>query len=185
MWGETPKIKFMANRIELRDIDHSLINECWDSLYTLAFRIVADDELAKDIVQESFLKLLGGDRSWDDMGHFANWIKKVVVNCSVDELRKRKKRNHINLDGKQGFEVMNQFVGSSGDTVVSNNDLAGFINLIAGQLPVKQRVVFSLIEIEGLSHDEVNKLTGYSKLRIKSNLSVAKNKVREILKRNM
>lgn len=69
-----------------------LVERHGPTLYRLAFRLVGDEALAEDVVQESFLRAWRSLASFDGRSEIATWLHRITSNCAVDALRKRAQR---------------------------------------------------------------------------------------------
>ena len=147
--------------------------------YRLAFRILGNEEEARDSVQESFLKIWQKIDSFDPSREFIPWMYRVLVNTSTDRLRTLKRHTMISIDRvSQSLETLLQ---NDSDVPTDNHDLAIMIKGIADMLPEKQRLIFILRDIEGMSSGEVELITEMNETSVKSNLYHARKKVRERL----
>ncbi len=145
----------------------------YKSMYSVSLRILNNEMEAEDVMQEAFLKAFKKIDTYKGEVSFGAWLKKIVVNRSLDELKKRKvqfeevseKNSHVvdcQPDGKQV-------------------DLA-LIKKAIRELPDGYRVVLSLYLIEGYDHDEISQILGISNSASRTQLLRAKNKLRESLK---
>ena len=166
-----------------RNGDHAafkkLVEMYRQQAYRLAFRILGDEEEARDAVQESFIRIWEKIRSYDPSREFIPWMYRVVVNASNDRLRTMQRRAEVPIDlVPQSIATMQQRdPGAAAD----NLDLAILINALAGSLPGKQKTVFILRDVEGMSSEEVEVITGLNADSVKSNLYLARKSVRERL----
>jgi RNA polymerase sigma-70 factor (ECF subfamily) len=150
--------------------------------YAVAFRMLCDDEQAKDVVQDSMIAV------WQKLGKiksaesYKTWIYRIVVNKCYDILRKKNRNPEFMPDEKSWSFISNNIVeGSSHE--LENKETAMIINSITNSLSPKQKAVFLLCEIEQLSHDEVSEITGLSKSAVKANLHYAKRNISEKIKK--
>jgi len=143
-------------------------------MYNVAYRILGDQTEAEDVLQTSFdrvyhnLKYFRGDSS------LGTWIKKIVVNHSLTEIKKRK----IYFD-----EIEEEIMPV--DVIVEAHDINMQVELIKkamNLLPIGYRTVFSLYLIEGYDHKEISEMLNISIATSKSQLSRAKKKIRELIK---
>ena len=157
-----------------------LVEQHQQYAFSLAFRILCDEEEAKDVVQDSFIKV------WKNMGtyninvKFTTWLYRIITNTAIDRMRSMKRRNQVRIDEVTGLlSKMND-----GDIVVEldNRETGRLIRLIADQLPEKQRMVFLLRDIQGLETEEIVEVLKQPAESIKSNLHHARKSVREKLK---
>ncbi|MBN1388246.1 MAG: RNA polymerase sigma factor [Bacteroidales bacterium] len=158
-----------------------LIDANMDNIYVTALRITADEDDARDVVQETFLKVWEKRKSINDNNCIRPYIRRIAVNKCYDLLRKRKSRYRIN--GIADTSFLAEVAGDSrADYNLNNNEAVSLLNALASGLSPRQRIVFTMVELEGLSHDEVAEITGMNKTSIKSNLSHARKKIEGVIK---
>lgn len=167
----------------IRNGDHpafrKLVEMYQQPAYRLAFRILGNEEEARDSVQESFIKIWQKIDSFDPSREFLPWMYRILVNTSTDRLRTLKRHSMISID--MVSQKIGAFLQNESDVPVDNHDLAIIIKGIADMLPEKQRLVFILRDIEGMSSGEVESITELTETSVKSNLYHARKKVRERL----
>ena len=152
-------------------------------VFSLAFKLMCDEEDAKDIVQESFIRV------WQHIGKFnlntkfTTWLYKIVFNLSMDKLKANKRRKHILIESEHISVLFEKFMGENPETDIANKDLAMLITSLADELTPKQKVVFVLRDLQGAEMDEISDITSMSKGTVKSNLYYARLNIREKLKR--
>lgn len=148
-------------------------------VFGVALRILGDEEGAKDIVQETFIKMWQGFSSFRSDQSLTAWIYTIATRLCLDTLRKSSKMSRMT----DGDEVLTRFAeGSDGpERQMENNELASVVRELTSQLSPKQRAVFTLVCLEGLDTRQVAAITGLDAGKIKNNLYVAKSKIREQL----
>ncbi|MFH1161165.1 MAG: RNA polymerase sigma factor [bacterium] len=147
--------------------------------YNLAFRILLDEEEARDTVQESFIKIWKKIGLYNPSQKFTTWMFRIVTNSAVDRYRALKRRNEVGLEVLSG--KLEKICSGATDTVLDNKDLARLIGTLAGELPEKQRLVFILRDIQEMDSAEVQLILKLSENTIKSNLYHARKSIREKL----
>lgn len=145
-------------------------------MYNAAFRILNNSADAEDIVQESFLKAFQKLNSFSGDVSFGAWLKKIVVNASLDALRK-KKPEFENID-ELNLTVFEDETVEEKSTEYELKKVRDAIML----LPDGYRIVLSLYLLEGYDHDEIAEITGISASTSRSQLARAKKKLLEIIK---
>jgi RNA polymerase sigma-70 factor (ECF subfamily) len=125
-------------------------------LLALSSRYTGSREDAEDILQESFIKVFSsiGSFRYRGEGSLYAWIRRIVVNRSVDWLRERKRSGFITLDEAQGKEK--EEPTDSEIALIPEDVLAGMIE----RLPDGYRTVFNLFAIDGYSHREIGEMLG-------------------------
>jgi RNA polymerase sigma-70 factor (ECF subfamily) len=147
--------------------------------YRLAFRILGNEDEARDAVQETFIKIWQKIGSFDTSREFAPWMFRILANTATDRQRAILRHPMVPMDGvMQKIEYMQQHDQA---TPAENRELAILISRIADTLPVKQRLVFLLRDMEGMASAEVELITDLDENAVKSNLYHARKKVREKL----
>jgi len=160
-----------------REAFRELVNQYADFAFSVTFRILNEEEEAPDLVQESFITV------WEKIGkfqvemNFTNWFYRILVNKCFDVLRKRKRALKI----LPGDNLLNLPEPDDTEQKMDNEELAGIIKQLTNTLSPAQKVVFTLCDLEGLSHDEIAEITGMNKTSVKSNLNHARKKIRVML----
>jgi RNA polymerase sigma-70 factor (ECF subfamily) len=155
--------------------------------YSVAYRMLQNQEAAGDAVQDSFLKAyraLGGFKG----GLFKSWLLRIVVNSCYDVLRVQQRYISDSIDDEpngenEEFRVARQLVDSheSPDAYVERMELSSYIELGIRNLPPDQRLVLTLCDVHGYSYEEISKITGYPMGTVKSRISRARTKLRDYL----
>ncbi len=153
-----------------------LCEENYDYIYRVAFRILAQEEDAKDIVQETFIRVWKNISSYNEKIKFTTWLYTIVTNLCIDSLRKQKIHSDIYCE-----EALRKVNLSNEEDQLAKKDLASIIACIANELSPKQRAIFVLRDLEGLEMEEIAKIIKLSASRVKSNLWHARKAIREKL----
>jgi RNA polymerase sigma factor (sigma-70 family) len=139
-----------------------------------AFRYIYTYEKATDVVNDSFVKLFNHFHSFrpgsdeDNEKILMGWLKKIVINTSIDCLRKEQMLPEIGGIPESVFEIADN--NSNPDQQVLYRDLI----ILVKQLPPAFRLTFNLYVIDGYSHAEIASMMGTSISNSKSNLSRAR-----------
>ncbi len=144
------------------------------AMFNLACRMMNNREDAEDILQESFIECFRNLGSFRNESTFGAWLKRIVVNRCINQLRK-KKVILIPLDP----------VPERADIIESDPvfEISGIIKGI-GQLPDGYRIVLTLYLLEGYDHEEISQILGINESTSKSQYSRAKVKLRSIISKN-
>ena len=152
----------------------------YKAMYNTSLRIVNDRMEAEDIMQESFLSAFEKIDTYSGTVSFGAWLKKIVINRSLDTLGKRKAvfediDSHADIRDESPYDSLrNQEV----DVRV------GEVKEAIEKLPDGYRVILSLYLLEGYDHDEIAEILKISSSTSRSQLSRAKQKLIGELKRN-
>lgn len=151
-----------------------LVGRHQDPVRLLAYRVLGRWDLADDMAQEAFLRLVRtADRYQPDRPLIA-FLRRIVVNLCLD-LRKRKR-----AAGWPESEPASQAAGA--DDCLEAVERRAAIWEEINQLPERQRVALTLHRFEGLGHEEIAELTGWSLSAVESLLVRAYGRLREKLK---
>lgn len=156
-----------------------LVEEFRHGAFRLAFRMLGDEEDARDVVQESFIKMWQKINSYKETEKFTGWMYRIVSNTAIDRMRAVKRHPRVSIDDIQGRLVL--LTDDSDHRRLENKEAGELIRMMTEDLPEKQRIIFSLRELEGLSSEEVEAVTGFSEDIVKSNLYHARKAIRERL----
>jgi RNA polymerase sigma factor (sigma-70 family) len=137
-------------------------------LYAVCLQYSGNDEEARDILQEGFIKIFEHLGHYKHEGSFEGWMRRITVNTALEKFRSR--HNLYRVDDIETIQEP--------DAEPENNDYAGLeandLLEIIRELPPKYRMVFNLYAIEGYSHKEIGKMVKISEGTSKSNLSRAR-----------
>ncbi len=150
--------------------------------FSLAFRIVCNEEDARDITQETFIRVWKRIGSYTGEAKFSSWLYKIVVNLALDRLKGEKRRRRLFLAMPVLPEVRLPDTGSRVEDEIANRDLADKIRKIADLLPLKQRMVFVLRDLQDLNVEEVAEILEMSPGSVKTNLCYARQRIGQRLK---
>ncbi len=125
------------------------------SLY--AARLLHDAEAARDVVQETFLKLCAADRATID-SHLAEWLFTVCRNRALDVLRKEQRMTQLHEE--QVNRCLSPAPGP--DDVAERHELGARVLELLESLPDSQREVLRLKFQNGFSYQEISRISGHS-----------------------
>jgi RNA polymerase sigma factor (sigma-70 family) len=128
----------------------------YKAMYNIALRIINDTAEAEDVMQESFLKAFSKLDTFSGEVTFGAWLKKIVVNKSLDAIKTRK--TLISL------ESVPELPDNSGsENYLDYRELnIDMVKQAIYRLPDGYRVVLSLYLVEGYDHDEISEILGIS-----------------------
>ncbi len=154
-----------------------LFEEYHGSLCLLAYRMVADRDIAKDVVQEVFIKLWGNRQKLDITYSLSAYLKRSVINTALNYLEKDKRSSKVGLEQIGSLPHAN-----FSDQKVSFDELSAQIDQAINQLPVRTRSVFVLIRKEEMTYNEVSVALGISTKAVEKEMMKALKLMREMLK---
>lgn len=161
-----------------REMFRAYMDMTIDSIFKLACRIVASEDDANDIVQETYIKVWEKRKTLRSESSLFAWTKRVAVNKCYDYLRAEKRKGRWN-NSRESSELLNIASERSAEEMVDGEEYSRILKFLTSKLSTKQQVVFTLSVIEKLTADEIEKITGMSKSSIKSNLHHARKAVKK------
>jgi RNA polymerase sigma-70 factor (ECF subfamily) len=146
--------------------------------YSVAFRMLCNEDQAKDVVQETMVTIWQKLKKIKSAEVYKTWIYRIVVNKCYDQMR-RMKRNPEFVADDHTWELISNRISEGPSTVLENRETAKIINILTEKLSSRQKVVFVLSDLEGMSNDEISEITGISKSAVKANLHYARKSISE------
>ncbi|WP_158233466.1 RNA polymerase sigma factor [Reichenbachiella sp. 5M10] len=146
------------------------------AMYNICRRMVADDDEAKDILQDAFVDAFIQIKKLKDINFFSAWIKRITINKCLNAMRKRK-IFALSLD--EGEEVQ-EYVDAVSDQDLVQTEAAKIMQAIEHLAP-GSRAVLNLFLFEGYDHKEIAQILNITEGASKSQYSKAKQKIRHII----
>jgi RNA polymerase sigma-70 factor, ECF subfamily len=156
-----------------------LINKYQQKIYWHARRMTGSHLDADEVVQEVLLVLYNKLKNFQFKSSLYTWIYKITSTRSINYINKRKIKKFLYLDDINTAEI-----GTKEDIVndIDIKDKIKRLDQFLQILPAKQREIFILRNVDGLSYEEISEITGKSIGGLKSNYFHAINKVSEMMK---
>jgi RNA polymerase sigma-70 factor, ECF subfamily len=148
-------------------------------VFRLAFRILNHEEDAKDIVQETFIRVWKHIDGYKEEIKITTWIYKIATNLCLDKLRINRRINMISKIESE--KVFNRLSSENLSESIENKQLADLIKPLSENLTPKQKIVFVLKDLEGMETNEIEEITGMDNVQINSNLHLARQQIRKQL----
>lgn len=145
-------------------------------MYNTSLRIVNNQFDAEDVMQEAFLAAFDKIDFYEGNVSFGSWLKKIVVNKSLDYIRKNK------VTITELNDSLNESLPADDENVYIDirHDVNEIKSAIA-KLPDGYRIIISLYLLEGYDHDEISQILEISAVTSRTQLSRAKKKLKDIL----
>ncbi len=151
-------------------------------IYSVAFRILGDEDMARDIVQDTMVTVWQKLKKMKTAESYKTWVYRIAVNKCYDQLRKQKRQKEYRYDENE-WAVISNHLSEEGSTELENRENARIVSLLTNQLSPRQKAVFVLSELEGLDSDEIVRVTGMARSVVKANLYYARKNIRQLLKK--
>jgi RNA polymerase sigma-70 factor (ECF subfamily) len=167
----------------------ALLREYQAAIYRFAFRLCGNRDSAEDLLQESLIEAFEAFGRFRVGTHFDRWVYRIMRNTYVDRVRREPKSKVESLDARLvllgGEEISRELVdlSSAPDTALMARTLDGPIQEALDALPEEFRTVVILVDLEGLSYEDVREVLGCPVGTVRSRLHRGRSILKEKLKR--
>jgi len=145
------------------------------AMFNICYRMMGNKEEAQDMLQESFTDAFKRLESFRYEATFGAWLKRIVVNHCINEIKRRKTELVF-------FDDMHLFQQRSDEEEMLPEVSVPMIRRAMEELPNGSKMIFSLYLLEGMDHGEIAQILGVSESNSKSQYMRAKQRIRELLK---
>lgn len=158
-------------------------------VFSLIFRMVRDREIAEDLSQETFIKVLNAIGTYRPEFKFSSWVFKIANNTAIDHLRRRE-LDTLSLEGSPHAatpEAMEATALQLGTGVasplddVASRELGGEIEAAINRLRPEYRSCILLRHVEGRAYEEIADILGLPLGTVKTYIHRARNELRVML----
>ncbi len=158
-------------------------------VFSVIYRMIRDREMAEDLAQETFIKVLNALDRYDPKYKFSSWIFKIAHNATLDQLRK-KEPDTLSLEGSPHARTQEQAEATSFTAVATaenpeqytqSKELGSEIEAAIEKLRPEYRAVIVLWHIEGRPYDEIAEILDLPLGTVKTYIHRGRNELREML----
>jgi RNA polymerase sigma-70 factor, ECF subfamily len=158
-----------------------LIRRKTRALTQVAARILNDEEEARDVVQVTFVRLWENRDRYDPKYSPNTWIYRITTNLAIDLLRSRRSREKADEPFRHHIRRVEDGRSLRDFADLQLREVGRIFRELAGYLSEKQRLVFLLKEVEGLSSAEVAEIAGCRESTVRNHLFNARRALRREL----
>jgi RNA polymerase sigma-70 factor (ECF subfamily) len=156
-----------------------LILKYRERVYSVIYNLCANREDAADLTQGTFIKAFQSINRFQGQASFFTWLYRIGVNATLTHLRKNRLRTFFSferiMEEDKSSEVIDALTDKTGaDRAVFVKELQEKLNEALQKLSINHRMVVTLFEIDGLSHNEIGEIMGCSVGTVRSRLHYAK-----------
>ena len=172
------------------DAFEQLIKDHKKSAYNIALRVLRNVEDAEDASQEALIKVFRSIKNFNMESTFKVWLYRIVVNTCID-FKRRKSITAISIDETMdlgsGREVQREITDESSnpDALVERNFDKQLVNDAINMLEDDFKTIIMLRDIKGFTYDEISRILDCNLGTVKSRLSRARKRLKEILEKEM
>lgn len=164
-----------------RKYQKKLFELFYGKMMGVCLRYAKNSDEAKDMVQNGFIKVFAKLEVYNFSGSLEGWIRRIMVNTAIDQIRKNKK-DPFSIDDDARFKNLEEDVPFDAEENETETKLKAEQAIKAiSELSPAYRTVFNLYVMEGYTHKEIAEYLNISEGTSKSNLAKAKQKLRILL----
>lgn len=156
-----------------------LVRQTYAETYTLAYRLTGNEEDARDVAQDAYLRAFRGLGRFRGDAQFSTWLYRITANCAATFMGKRAKNRHDELAEDTPLEDERPEVDP--ERSAHSLDLRDQLGEAISELPPKLRAVVVLRDIYDLPHEDIAAELGISVAAAKVRLHRARHKLRSAL----
>ena len=159
-----------------RDAFERLVRSRQARVFWTAFQVVGNEEDARDVAQEVFIRLWRSLPRYRPEQRFDTWLYRITVNLAIDACRRRRARPEL-AAAETGEIAAPHGAGGPADALRSDEVQRIFLRL-ARRLSAQQRAVFVLKEMNGLDNSEIARVMELSPSTVRNHLHQARKSLR-------
>jgi len=168
-----------AARTGDRSAFDELVKATYADMYTLAYRLTGNEEDARDVVQDAYLRAFRGIRRFRGDARFTTWMYRITANCASTQLAKRSRTRHDELD--DDFDMIDTESDHDPEQRAELSFDRDRITRALEELPPRLRAVIVLRDVYDLPHESIAAELGITEAAAKVRLHRARRKLRERL----
>lgn len=157
-----------------------IIRRVQKNIYAMFFHLIEKKDDVSDLTQETLIKMSKGIYKLKNKKNFKSWLNQIATNVFYDYIRKNDNKTII-IDEKKFNEIKDKLGCEPGEKCLFS-ELDKLIKTALMTLPEDLRITIVLREYEGLSYDDISKITKTTLGTVKSRLSRAREKLQTMLK---
>jgi RNA polymerase sigma-70 factor (ECF subfamily) len=156
-----------------------LVRRTYVDTYTLAVRLTGNEEDARDVVQEAYLRAWKSIPRFRGDAAFTTWMYRITANASYTHVERRRRRRTTHLDDVD--DPIDRRLDAQPDTLAESTAGLGELSAALDQLPPSLRTLVILKDVYGLSHEAIADELGISVAAAKVRLHRGRKRMRELL----
>jgi len=163
-----------------------LVRRYQERIYATIYHMTANHEDANDLAQESFIKAYRALKSFKGDSSFFTWVYRIAVNKTINFLKQRKKRtqmslNDLDFNAEHDPDLVALVSEKTPRRDLNLSELQERLNAAMLKLSEVHRMVVTLHDIQGLSHDEISRILDCNTGTVRSRLFYARQQLQAYL----
>jgi len=184
--------KLLVKKSQSGDIEsfELLISSYDKRAYNIAYRIMGNEEDAKDMAQEALFRIFRSIKDFKGQSAFSTWSYRIVTNVCLDELRRRKNEKYVPIESTIQTDSGEAYIELCSDketpeSVFERTEQRELIKSAIDGLSEEYRSVIVLRDIQGFSYEEISTILDCSMGTVKSRINRARTMLKGRLKSSM
>ncbi|MCK6611742.1 MAG: sigma-70 family RNA polymerase sigma factor [Bacteroidia bacterium] len=162
-----------------RDAQKLLFQRYFSSMLSVLKRYASNEEEARDLVMEGFMKVFDNLPSFRQESSLKTWISRIMVNHALNQIRKNKKMMFERIDDL-GEELHPEELEEEATDSLEQLEPEKVLKLM-NQLPEGYRTILNLFAVEGFSHKQISSMLGISEGTSKSQVAKARTYLKKLV----
>src|SRR2546422_296883 len=163
-----------------------LVKRYQERIYATIYHMTANHEDANDLAQEAFIKAFHALKSFKGGSSFYTWVYRIAVNKTINFLKQRKHKAQLSLDdldfnAEHDPDLVALISDKTPRREVNLAELQEKLNAAMQKLSETHRLVVTLHDVQGLSHEEISRIMGCNTGTVRSRLFYARQQLQAYL----
>jgi RNA polymerase sigma-70 factor (ECF subfamily) len=178
----------LVQRAKLGDLSayDDLVRKYQERIYATIYHMTANHEDANDLAQESFIKAFRALKSFKGDSSFFTWVYRIAINKTINFLKQRRKRtqmslNDLDFNAEHDPDLVALISEKNPRRDLNLTELQERLNAAMLKLSEVHRLVVTLHDIQGLSHDEISRIMDCNTGTVRSRLFYARQQLQAFL----
>ncbi len=184
----TPDELAMVERARKGDLAayDALVRRYQERIYATLYNMTSNHEDANDLAQEAFIKAFQALKSFKGGSSFYTWIYRIAVNRTINFLKQRKSRGHLSLNdldfnAENDPDLVALVSEKTPRREIQLSELQEKLNAAMQKLSEDHRLVITLHDIQGLSHEQIGEIMKCNIGTVRSRLFYARQQMQSYL----
>jgi len=172
--------KFERSALKDELVFKTVYRQYFVKLYRFAFSLVHCKESAEEIVHDVLINLWKKRNDFTEIENLNTYLYVSVKNLSLNYLRDQAKHTHVDIE-----TIYNEanYISIDPESLFITKERADGLNTSINNLPVRCKMIFNLVKMDGLKYKEVASLLNISAKTVENQLAIAIKKIAEAIKR--
>jgi RNA polymerase sigma factor (sigma-70 family) len=164
----------------------ALVRRYQERIYATIYHMTANHEDANDLAQETFIKAYQALKSFKGDSSFFTWVYRIAVNKTINFLKQRKNKMHLSLNdldfnAEHDADLVALISEKTPRREVNLIELQEKLNIAMQKLSEAHRLVVTLHDVQGLSHEEISRIMHCNTGTVRSRLFYARQQLQAYL----